>query len=365
MRMVCALAASTVLWLVPDLATAQVRLGVGAPITGPNAALGIQARNGVAQAVEDINKRGGILGQAVTLAIGDDGGDPKQGVSIANKFVTDGVKMVVGHVNSGVTDPASDVYAEAGIPMISPAATNPKITEKGLWNVARTCSRDDQQGEVAASFLKSRFAGKRIAIVHDKTTYGRGLAEETRRSLNKVGEKEVSFEGINPGEKDYTALVSKLKSLGADVLYYGGVFTEAGLLVRQMRDQGVTAPMMSGDGIVTNEFWSIAGPGAEGTLMTFLPDPRKYESARMVVEAFRAKKIDPEAFTLYAYAATQVLAQAAERAGTLDGRKVAAAVRSGQAFQTVLGDLSFDAKGDVTRPDYRIYVWRNGTYVEL
>ncbi len=234
-------------WRAPR--TAQIKIGVAGPITGPNAAFGAQLKNGAEQAVEDINAAGGILGQKITVALGDDVSDPKQGVSVANKFVGDGVKFVVGHFNSGVTMPASEVYQENGILQITPASTNPKITERGMWNIFRTCGRDDQQGAVAGDYILKNFKGKKIAVVHDKTTYGQGLADETKKAMNKGGMKEVLYEGVNIGEKDFSALVSKIKAAGADLVYWGGLHTEGGLIVRQMRDQGVKAPLMGGDGI--------------------------------------------------------------------------------------------------------------------
>ena len=178
--------------------------------------------------------------------------------------------------------------------------------------------------------------------------------------MNSKGLKEVMYEGVNTGEKDYSALVSKLKQANVDVVYFGGLHTEAGLIIRQMRDQGLNAPMMSGDGIVSSEFVSIAGPGAEGTLMTFSPDPRKNPNAQEVVKKFRAKGFEPEAYTLYSYAAVQVLADAAKQASSIDGKKVAETISSGKPFKTVIGDLSFDKKGDITRPDYVMYVWKKG-----
>ena len=284
-------------------AMAQIKIGVAGPLTGPNAAFGAQLKNGAEQAAADINAAGGINGQQIQLVFGDDASDPKQGVSVANKMVGDGVKFVMGHFNSGVTMPASEVYQENGIYMITPSATNPKITERNMWNVFRTCGRDDQQGEVAGKYIVDKFKGKKIAIVHDKTTYGQGLADETKKAMNAGGMKEVLYEGVNIGEKDFSALVTKIKAAGADLVYWGGLHTEGGLIVRQMRDQGVKAPMMGGDGITTDEFAAIGGPGVEGTLMTFGPDARKNPAAAEVVKKFAAKKIDPEAYTLYSYAA--------------------------------------------------------------
>ncbi|MCJ2063040.1 branched-chain amino acid ABC transporter substrate-binding protein, partial [Methylobacterium sp. J-088] len=191
---------------------AEVKLGIAAPITGPNAAIGAQFKNGASQAAEDISKAGTIKGVTFSVAVGDDASDPKQGVSVANKFASDGVKMVVGDNSSGVSIPASDVYLDAGIIQVTPSSTNVKFTERGMWNTFRTCGRDDQQGAVAGAYLADHFKGKKIAFVHDKTPYGKGLADETLKALKAKGGKDVMYEGINPGEKDYSALVSKLKS---------------------------------------------------------------------------------------------------------------------------------------------------------
>ncbi|MGB6350284.1 MAG: branched-chain amino acid ABC transporter substrate-binding protein [Pseudolabrys sp.] len=338
--------------------TAQVKLAVGGPITGPSAATGAQMKNGVDQAAADINAAGGILGQKVVVSYGDDVSDPKQGVSVANKFSADGVKFVIGHYNSGVTIPSSEVYQENGILQITPASTNPTVTERKMWNIFRVCGRYDQQAQVAGEYIEKHFKGKKIAIVHDKTTYGKGLADETRKTMGKAGMKDVLYEGVNTGEKDYSALVSKIKQSGAELIYWGGLYTEGGLIVRQMRDQGVKAPLMGGDGITSDEFASIGGPGVEGTLMTYGPDPRNKPDAKKVVEEFRAKKFEPEAYTLYSYAGAQVIKQAAEAAKSLDPKKVAEKMHSGMQFKTVLGDIAFDKKGDITKLDYVMYIWK-------
>src|SRR5262249_22382267 len=185
-----------------DNASAQIKLGVGGPITGGSAALGAQLKNGVDEAIEDINAAGGILGQKIVTPapIGDDRADPKEGVSVANKFVGEGVKFVIGHFNSGVTIPASEIYQENGILEITPAATNPKVTDRNMWNIFRTCGRDDQQGVVAGNIIADKFKGKRVAVVHDKTTYGQGLADETRKAMNAKGLKDVLYEGVNVGD---------------------------------------------------------------------------------------------------------------------------------------------------------------------
>jgi branched-chain amino acid transport system substrate-binding protein len=362
---------------IADSASAQIKLGVAGPITGGSAAFGAQLKNGVEQAVEDINAAGGILGQKVQVFVGDDRADPKEGVSVANKFVGDGVKFVVGHFNSGVTIPSSEVLQENGILEITPAATNPKVTERGMWNIFRVCGRDDQQGVVAGAIIADKFKGKRVAVVHDKTTYGQGLAEETRKAMNAKGIKEVLYEGVNVGDKDYSALVSKIKAGRADLVYWGGLHDTGGLILRQLRDQGVKATFMGADGITDDEFAAIAGPGAEGTLMTFSPDPRTNPANKQIIDVFRKKGFEPQAYTLYSYAAVQVIKQAAEEAKSLDPKKVAEVMHSGKVFKTVLGDLSFDKKGDVTgytvagkkKDRYVLYVWKKGpdgkiTYVE-
>jgi len=351
------------------MALAEVKMAVAGPITGPNAATGAQMKNGVDQAAADINAAGGMMGQKITVEYGDDVSDPKQGVSVANKFAADGVKFVVGHYNSGVSIPASLVYQENGILQITPASTNPTFTERKMWNTFRVCGRDDQQGAVAGAYIVKHFKGKKIAVVHDKTTYGKGLADETIKGLAKGGMKPVLYEGINTGEKDFSALVSKIKQSGADLIYFGGLYTEGGLIVRQMRDQGVKAPMMGGDGITSDEFASVGGPGVEGTLMTYGPDPRNKPEAKKVVEEFRKKNFEPEAYTLYSYAAVQIYKQAAEAAKSLDPKKVAEKMHSGMHFKTVLGDISYDKKGDITKLDYVMYLWKKDasgkvTYVE-
>jgi branched-chain amino acid transport system substrate-binding protein len=350
-------------------ARADVKIGVAGPITGPNAAFGAQLQKGAEQAAADINAAGGILGQKIDLEVGDDMADPKQGVSVANKFVGDGVKLVVGHFNSGVTIPASEVYADNGILDITPAATNPKVTDRGLWNMFRTCGRDDQQRLVASAFIVKNFKGKNIAVVHDKTTYGKGLADETKKGINAAGLHEVLYEGVNVGEKDFSALISKIKTAKIDLLYWGGLHTELGLIVRQMRDQGLTAKVMGADGIVSDEFAAIGGPGVEGTYNTFPPDPRKRPIAAKVVKEFTDKGFDPEAYTLYAYAAVEVIKQAAEAAHSLDPKSMATAMKSGMTFHTVLGDMTYDQKGDRTNIDYVVYIWKKVgnkiTYVQM
>jgi branched-chain amino acid transport system substrate-binding protein len=342
-------------------ARADVLIGVGGPITGPNAAFGAQLQKGAEMAVKDINAAGGMNGEKLKLEIGDDAADPKQGISVANKFVADGVKFIDGHWNSGVSIPTSNVYAENGLLQVSPASTNPQYTERGLWNTFRTCGRDDQQGAVAGAYIAAHFKDAKVAIIDDKTPYGQGLANETRKALNKAGLKEVLDEGINVGDKDFSALISRMKQAGVNFVYYGGLHTEAGLMMRQMADQGLKAQFMSGDGIVSDELASIAGDAVNGTLMTFAPDPRKNPAAKDLVERFRKEGFEPEAYTLYSYAAIQVMAEAANKAKSLDPQAVAKELKSGGPWKTAIGELSFNEKGDITRPDYVMYKWAKGS----
>jgi len=364
------LAAATMAALAfPASAGAQDSLTVSTagPMTGQYASFGEQMKRGAEMAVADINAAGGVLGKKLVLEIGDDACDPKQAVAVANDFVSKGVAFVAGHFCSGSSIPASAVYSEEDILQITPASTNPALTEdavtKGWYNVFRTCGRDDAQGIVAGRFLADKYAGKKVAILHDKTAYGKGIADETKKNMNAAGLQEVMYEAYSAGEKDYSALVSKMKQAGIDAFYLGGYHTEGGLIIRQAREQGLQAQMVSEDALVTAEFWTIAGPAGEGTLMTFQPDPRKLESAKDAVEKFKAAGYDPEGYTLYTYAALQVWKAAAEAAGSTDTKAVADAIR-GKTFDTVIGKLSYDDKGDVKDPEYVWYVWTNGTYKE-
>jgi len=343
-------------------AWADIVIGVGGPLTGPNAAFGAQLQKGAEQAAADINAAGGINGEKIKIVLGDDVSDPKQGISVANKFASDGVKYVVGHFNSGVSIPASkEVYAENGMLEITPAATNPVFTERGLWNVFRTCGRDDQQGTVAGAYLADKFKAAKIAIIDDKTPYGQGLAEETKKAMNAKGVKEVIREGVNVGDKDFSALISKMKEAGVSIIYWGGLHTEAGLIIRQAKDQGLKATLVSGDGIVSNELASIAGDAVAGTLNTFGPDPTLNPANKDLVAKFKAAGFNPEAYTLYSYAAVQVIAAGIKAVGKADDAEVVAkALHEKGPFKTVLGDMAFDAKGDPKIPGYIMYEWKKG-----
>jgi branched-chain amino acid transport system substrate-binding protein len=340
-------------------------VAVVGPITGQYASFGAQMKNGGELALEDINAAGGVLGKKLDLEIGDDACDPKQAVAVANQMTGNNVALVAGHYCSGSSIPASKVYAEANMVQISPASTNPAFTDNRAGpNIYRVCGRDDQQGGVAGKYLASHFADKNVAFVHDKTAYGKGLADETKKAMNEAGKQEAMYEAITAGEKDYSALVSKLKQANIDLVYFGGYHTEAGLIIRQMRDQGMNTILMGGDALITQEFWSITGPAGEGTLMTFSPDPRKNPAAAEVVKRFKDKGIEPEGYVLYTYAALQAWKQAAEKAKSIESADVVKAMNDTE-FDTVIGKFKFNEKGDPNLPPYAVYRWSNGTYDEI
>jgi len=343
----------------------EIPIATIGPMTGQYASFGAQMKAGAEQAVADINAAGGVNGKKLKLIVEDDACDPKQAVAAAGKLAAQKVALVAGHFCSGSSIPASNVYAEEGIVQISPASTYPKLTdERAGPNVYRVCGRDDQQGQVAGEYIAKNYAGKKVAILHDKTAYGKGLADETKKYMNKAGLEEAMYEAYTAGEKDYTALVSKMKQAGIDVAYVGGYHTEAGLIVRQMRDQGMGTQLISGDALVTQEYWQVTGDAGEGTLMTFSPDPRKNPNAQDIVKKFRDKGIEPEGYVLYTYAAVQAWKQAAEEAKSTAADKVINALNKGE-FETVLGAFKFDDKGDPNLPPYKFYKWSSGQYDQI
>jgi branched-chain amino acid transport system substrate-binding protein len=340
-------------------------IAVAGPMTGGESAFGRQMKNGAEQAVLDLNAAGGLLGKKLALDVEDDACDPKQARSVAEKIGSAKIPFVAGHYCSSSSIPASEAYADGNVLQITPASTNPLFTERNLWNVARVCGRDDQQGTVAGDYIAKAYKGKNIAILNDKTTYGKGLADETKKALNKAGVTEKMYESYNKGDKDFNAIVSRLKRDNIDLVYVGGYHQEAGLILRQMRDQGLQTVLMAGDAMADKEFASITGPAGAGTLFTFGPDPRNKPTAKAIVEAFKAKNIDPEGYTLYSYAAVQVWSQAAKKVGTTDPMKVMAAIKAG-SWDTVIGTLEFDAKGDIKQLDYVVYKWDDkGGYAEI
>jgi branched-chain amino acid transport system substrate-binding protein len=340
-------------------------VAVVGPMTGQYATFGAQMKNGAEMAAADINETGGVLGKKLDLSVGDDACDPKQAVAVANQMSGAGAKLIAGHYCSGSSIPASKVYADGDMVQISPASTNPTFTDDRAGpNIYRVCGRDDQQGGVAGKYLAANFADKNIAFVDDKTAYGKGLAAETKKAMGEAGKQAAMEESITAGEKDYSALVSKLKQANIDVVYFGGYHTEAGLIIRQMRDQGMNTILMGGDALITQEFWSITGDAGEGTLMTFSPDPRKNPAAAEVVKRFKDKGIEPEGYVLYTFAALQAWKQAVEKAKSIAREDVVKALNDTE-FDTVIGKFKFNEKGDPNLPPYAVYRWSNGSYEEI
>jgi branched-chain amino acid transport system substrate-binding protein len=341
-------------------ARADILIGLAQALTGSIAFQGEQMQRGAAQAVDDLNAQGGVLGQQVRMVVADDACDGDQAVAVANKLVADGVVFVVGHGCSGASIPASAVYEEAGLPMISPASTNPALTDAGRVNVFRVAGRDDVQGTIAGDYLFEHWAGHPIAILHDGLAYGEGLARQTKARLNEHGVTEVIYDVITPGEPDYSDVLTRLREADVEVLYYGGYAAEAGLLVSQASDIGYSLQLIAGDGVIAEDFWFIAGAVGNGTLLTFSPDPRGNPEAAAAVERFRAAGFEPLGYSLHAYAAVQAWAEAAEQAGSAEPKAVIDSLHAGQ-FETVLGTIGFDDKGDVTGlMPFVWYRWMDG-----
>lgn len=345
-------------------ALADIVVGFIGPVTGPVAAYGIQASNGVKASVDEINSQGGVNGEKLALKIFDDAADPKQGVSVANQIAGEGILYVIGPITSNSAMPVSNILSENGILMITPSSTTPELSARGLWNVLRTIGRDDQQAEYAAEYALQHWQGKRIAVLHDKATYGKGLADAFKSALNKGGMKEVYYGSINPGEKDYGVIVSRLKSEKVDYIYFGGYHPEAGLLLKQMRAQGLKTSMIGGDGLNTSELGAIAGNAVEGTMFTSPADRSNNPAAQASLKVLAEKEVPAEVFTVSGYAATQVLAYGIDQAGDAeDPEAVAAFIKSGEPIPTIIGNITYGDRGDMTSKVFSLFKWKDGKIV--
>ncbi|HQT67158.1 MAG: branched chain amino acid ABC transporter substrate-binding protein [Rhodospirillales bacterium 20-60-12] len=344
------------------MASAQVKVGYVGPLTGSNAAFGAQLQNGFEQALADINAHGGVNGKKLEGIILDDACDPKQAVTAANQMVTDGVVMVDGHFCSAATIPASKVYTENGILQIAPSSTAPQYTDGGSWNTFRVCGRDDAQGKFAASYIAKHFKTDKIAVIDDNSTYGKGIADQVRINLKKDGVPVTFTSSYTAGEKDYAALISRLKLQNIDLVYIGGYYSDAALMMREAVAQGFHPQWFSESAMATKLLWQIAGPAAEGMLITFPPPADKTPQAANVVKELEAKNQDPSGYTLYAYAALQVWAEAANKAHSTKPQIVARELKSGGLWNTVLGSFRFNKIGDIVPVNYAIYRWHDGDY---
>ena len=265
-----------------------------------------------------------------------------------------------GHWCSSSTIPASEVYLESNI-LMATVSTNPKVTDRGLKNVFAIAGRDDQQGQVAGGYLADHFKGKKIAVVDDKSAYGKGLADEIAKAMEGKGAKPALRESITAGEKDYSGLIAKLKQAGVEVLAFGGYHTEVALILRQAEQAKLKLTVLGGDTMSNTELVTAAGKAADNVLFTFGPDARKNPAAAPIVKKFRDAKIEPEGYVLYAYAAFQLFEQAAKKANSIKYNELEKSMRSGE-FDTVLGKMSFDAKGNSKAPAFVVYQWKDGKY---
>ncbi|MBI5682509.1 MAG: branched-chain amino acid ABC transporter substrate-binding protein [Deltaproteobacteria bacterium] len=340
-----------------------IKIGVAGPLTGDQAKMGMDLKNGVELAVSEWNERGGLLGKKIELLAEDDQHDPKSAVTVANKLTNSEVVGVIGHWNSSASIPASEVYRDRGnIPMLTPASTNPQLTERGFENVFRVCGRDDQQGSIAAEFVSRKLKIKKVAIIHDKTTYGQGLADEFKKALGGV---EVVYYGvIIQGDKDFRAVLTSIKDTMPELIYFGGIYPEAGLLIKQAKELGIKSPFMSGDGTIDKEFIKIAGrDNAEGTYLTFSPDPINIPSSKAFLDKYHAKYGEHGPYSIYAYDAANILLTGIRNAGSLEGKKILDAIRN-LKYEGALGLIQFDKKGDVLKAPYVVWLTKDGDFKE-
>ena len=335
-----------------------IKIGIPQPMTGPNTQYGDQIQAGALTAIETINAKGGVKGKKLEPILIDDGCEPKQAVPAANRVVNSKIGFVVGHVCSGATIAAADVYNNEGVVMVTPSATSPALTDgKNYEFIFRTIGRDDQQGPAAAKFVLEKIKPKKAAVLHDKQSYGQGIATAVKNDLEKGGVAVAVFEGINAGDSDYSAVITKLKSQGVDFVYYGGYHPEMGLLLRQAAEQGVKAKWMGPEGTGNPDINAIAGDAVEGMLLTLPADFTQNAANANIVKAFEAKKRNASgAFQMTAYAATQVIADGIKGAGSDDPTKVAKYLHA-NSFDTPIGKVSWNKQGDLTNFQFDVFTW--------
>ncbi|OZI41200.1 leucine ABC transporter subunit substrate-binding protein LivK [Bordetella genomosp. 5] len=334
-----------------------IKIGIPQPMTGPNTQYGDQIQAGALTAIETINAKGGVKGKKLEAILIDDGCEPKQAVPAANRVVNSGAKFAVAHACSGVTVAAVNVYEQEGIVGITPGATSPLVTDTIKPHFFfRTIGRDDQQGPFAARYIANTIKPKKVAVLHDKQTYGSGVATQVKNTLDSEKVNIVLFEGINVGDSDYSAVITKLKSAGVDFVYFGGYHPELGLLLRQSREQGLNVQFMGPEGTANQDLVAIAGPAIEGLLVTLPSDFTKLPGNEGVVKAFKDAKRDPDgAFQMPAYAAVQLIAESINAVGE-DPAKVADHLHK-NTFNTAIGKVEYDAKGDLKDFEFAVFKW--------
>jgi len=347
---------------IPASAQQPIRIGLQGPITGPWALEGEMAVNSVQIVVDQINARGGVLGRPIEIVLGDDQGSPRQSALVAQRMIAEGVVAVISSYGSSITEPASLLYEEAGILNIAYGATAETLTERGYQYFFRTCFRDDRQGAFFAELVRSHLGSQRIAIVHDNTTFARGLAEAARSSLAGVpGVEIVFYDAITPGERDFTATISRMRTQNPDVVYFTAYYPEAGLFVRQMRDAGMDAVFVGGNAAVNAEFIDIAGLSvATGVLVTQepLPTDLDYPEAQAFLDEYIRRHGAPPTspWPVYAADALNVIAAAIEATGSTDSAVLANYLRTSLNINGITGPIAFDAKGDRAGAIYKAYV---------
>jgi branched-chain amino acid transport system substrate-binding protein len=342
--------------LAAGAASAQtVKIGVAGPTTGPLTQYGQMIRDGVDTAIERINAAGGVNGKQLEAVLFDDGCEPKQGPVVANRVVNQKIGFVVGHVCSGATIAAADVYDNEGVIMVTPSATSPALTDgKNYQYILRMIGRDDQQGPAAAKYMIEKVRPKAVAVLHDKQSYGQGIATAVRDGLQKGNINIVMFEGINAGDSDYSAVITKMRGANIDFVYYGGYHPELGLLMRQAREQSLQAKFMGPEAAGNPDINAIAGDAVEGMLLTMPAEFSKNPANAAIVKAFNDKKRNASgAFPLTSYAATQVIAEGIQGAKSTDPEKVLKFMRA-NTFETPIGKVSWNKQGDLTTFEFQV-----------
>lgn len=343
-----------------------VTIAHAGPLTGSIAHLGKDDENGVALAIAQTNDKKLVIGgKPVTFKMmgEDDQADPKTGTTVAQKLVDAKVAAVVGHLNSGVTIPASEIYNKAGIPVISGAATNPTLTERGLKGVFRTVGRDDQQGPAIAAFIAGELKAKKVAIIDDKTAYGEGLANEVEKFLKGKKIAVVSRERTTDKETDFKAILTKIKAKNPDVVFHGGMDATGGPMLKQARELGIKSAFSFGDGACTNEMAKLAGAAAEGLICSQAGLPAEAASAEFKT-AFNAKFGEIKQYAPYFYDATLAVIEAMKKANSVDPAKFTPEMYN-VSFTGATGKVEFDAKGDRKDAEITIFRLKDGTIKPL
>ena len=345
----------------------EVLVGVAAPLTGPEAYIGTGMMQGVQMAVEDANAKGPVFDDAkLKLVVMDDQRNPTQAVLVANKLVADPAVMgMVGHFNSSCTKAASSIYHEGRMTQITPSSTNPEISRQGYDTFFRICATDDVQGPAAAEFAVKDLQIKKVAIIDDKTTYGTGLASAFEKNFRQLGGKVLSHDGIAQGDKDFTPLLTKVQSLEPDLIFYGGVYPEMALLVKQAKRMGLDARWMGGDGVYDVTLIKLVTPPlSEGIYATMLGvDSHSVSAAKDFVTRYEARYGDIGSFSAYGYEAMNVLIEAIRRAGKNDREAVLAQMKMMKDYPGILGVINFDKKGDAIGKSVGVFKIEKGKYV--